>query len=147
MKRYLALSLLAVVAGIGFVASQSPAVPLPADKPVKWEYAELIMRSTSGRAKGFAPADGAQPEQPGQPTTPAMRWVTSDEEITAKNWEELAEKLKAPAPKKEATAASHKLRVLNQLGADGWEMVGQPPTSTGFSTTTAGSWMFKRRAP
>lgn len=147
MKRYLALSLLATVAGIGLVTSQSPAVPLPSDKPVKWENAELIMRSTAVRAKGFAPADGAQPEQPGQPATPAMRWVTSDGEITAKNWEELAEKLKAPLDKKETTAASHKLRVLNQLNADGWEMVGQPPTNTGFSTTSAGSWMFKRRAP
>jgi len=119
------------------------AVPAPSDKPVKWEYLEIAMRA---RGAGRGAADEAQQFQPEQKSAAAIRLITSGEEIDAKSWEDLAEKLKAPPPAKEATTASHKLRVFDRLGSDGWELVTSSGGSTG-ATATAGSWMFKRRIP
>ena len=73
-----------------------------------------------------------------------IRFVTGDEEINAKSWEELADKLKAPTPKKEGTPSVHKLRVLNRLGADGWELAEHLGTD---GTTGMATWTFKRRVP
>jgi hypothetical protein len=85
-----------------------------------------------------------QPAQPLKPAPIRVRWITAQDEITAGNWEELAEKLKAPAAGKDATIYSHKLRVFDRLGADGWEMVTQ---QTGTTAAAEGTWMFKRRVP
>src|SRR6266540_5597373 len=110
---------------------------------------ELPARGGRGGQCGFpggggAPGGGALPAQPGQPAQPArprltVRWVTGDSEIDATSWEDLAAKLKVPAAKPGATTpVAHKLRVLNQLGSQGWEMV-----SAG--TGTAAIWVFKRK--
>ena len=78
-----------VAASVVALAGISPAAPAPPDKPVKWEYAELVSRNVSARAKGaFAPGEDAPP----QPALPTVRFVTADDEISAANWEELAEK-------------------------------------------------------
>jgi hypothetical protein len=131
----------AAVVALASLSGSGAAAPALPDKPVKWEYAELVSRSAATR-KGFAPADDAP--QP-QPAPPAVRFVTADEEITAANWGELAEKLKAPAAKKGATAATHRLRILNHLGAEGWELVPTSGPGSGFSA--AGTMLFKRRVP
>jgi len=73
-----------------------------------------------------------------------IRFTTGDEEITVKSWEELADKLKAPAPKKEGTENVHRLRVWNRLGADGWEPAEHSGPASSLGT---GTWVFKRRVP
>lgn len=142
MRMFIPLSSIATIAMIGF-ATTSSAVPTPSDKPVKWEYAELVAQNGADLRvpKGGDPLNGLQPIQP---PPIRVRWITAHEEITAANWEELAEKLKAPAAGKEATTRSHKLRVFDRLGADGWELVGQ---QTGTTPAWAGTSMFKRRVP
>ena len=65
------------------------------------------------------------------------------EELEAATWEEMAQKLKAPDPKKEATETSHRVRVLNQLGSQGWELVSNSSPASSFGGTT--SWTFKRK--
>src|SRR5262249_39314789 len=98
------------------------------------------------RGPGVGNAPGAAAQAPGfQPAQPAqarltVRWVTGDAEVAAASWEELATKLKAPDAKVGTTAVVHKLRVLNHLGSQGWELV-----SAG--TSTAIPWVFKRRVP
>jgi hypothetical protein len=148
-------------------AQPAPA-PAPGQgaKPAeKWEYAEIHHssrtfrggddelpprggRGARGGQGGFpgggAPGGGALPAQPAQPAQPArprltVRWVTGENEIEATSWEDLAAKLKAPEAKPGATTpVAHKLRVLNHLGSQGWEMV-----SAG--TGTSGIWVFKRK--
>jgi hypothetical protein len=58
----------------------------------------------------------------------------------------LADKLKAPAAKKENSPESvHRLRALNKLSADGWEMLDRP---LGETRAVAGSVLsFRRRVP
>jgi sugar phosphate isomerase/epimerase len=135
------LTFLLGLATVVLTTLPSPAAPALGDKPVKYEYAELQARMTVARVAilpgGVAPAaPAAQPAQ-------GIRWTTGEDEITFKSWEELAEKLKAPA-KKDATITQHKMRVLNQLGAEGWEMVSHTGTD---GTTGLATWTFKRRLP
>lgn len=134
MKNLLAAMLLMVFATL------STAVPMLADPPVKWEYGEVVYRSafSNRNGRGADPNEGVQPPQP---ATPAIRWVTARGETTAKSWEDLADKLKAPAPEKGAANPSPKLRAFDRLGADGWELIhfSNPGTSQ--------IWTFKRRVP
>jgi hypothetical protein len=66
-----------------------------------------------------------------------VRWITAAGEVDATSWEELAEKLKLqPAKSGVVTPAAHRLRVLNHLGGQGWEMV---------NGGSASSCTFKRR--
>ncbi|MBI1914602.1 MAG: hypothetical protein HYS12_07670 [Planctomycetes bacterium] len=153
-----AATLFVVVAGM----TQAAPAPVPgqAAKPVeKWEYAEIHYSSRifrggedglpggggRGGRGGGAPGGGAAPAQPVQAAQPALprltvRWVTGDGELLASSWEELAAKLKAPEAKPGATTLiAHKLRVLNHLGSQGWEMI-----STGTGSTTS-PWVFKRK--
>lgn len=136
MRTFIVTRIFTSIAVLGFLQSpQIQAVPLPADKPTTWEYGELVYRPV-GRFSDAA--------QPAPMQLPAVRWVTSEAEVAAKDWMEMAENLKAPAPKKEATTATHKLRVFDRLGSDGWELVGQTNSSTTGGPTT---WTFKRRVP
>jgi hypothetical protein len=152
MKKPVLLAVAAAAAVLGPAAIPGPAAPTLGDKPAKWEYCEIQYRRT---ARGF----GDREAQPGglggapgglQPAPvaaqPAIKLITAEEETEAKSWEELATKLKAPAPKKEGSAALHKLRVLNRLGAEGWELMGHTG-GDGVTAATAGTWMFKRRVP
>jgi hypothetical protein len=77
-----------------------------------------------------------------QPARTTITWITADEEVETTGWEEMAKKLKAPAGKKKASEASHKLRVLNRLGADGWEVIAHRPSE---SFSGAEVWLFKRK--
>jgi hypothetical protein len=77
----------------------------------------------------------------------AILWVTANGEIEGKSWEDLATKLKAPAPKKKATESTHTLRVFNRLGAAGWEFVAQRGGESGgaFASLADTVWIFKRK--
>jgi hypothetical protein len=100
------------------------------EKQAKWEYAELVYRDTSGRGK-----DG------NQAPTMTIRWTSGAGELSVNGWEELAGKLKTKF-KKEETASSQKVQMLNALGAEGWELVSQ-----NVGTTMATTLIFKRRVP
>ena len=77
-----------------------------------------------------------------QPAQTTVTWITADAEVETKGWDELARKLKATPAKKDATDTVRKLRVLNRLGADGWEVVSHRPNES-FSGTEV--WLFKRK--
>jgi hypothetical protein len=72
----------------------------------------------------------------------SIRWVTGDDEIEATSWEDLGAKIKAQPAKKGASPEAHKMKVLNFLGSQGWEMVSnqQEILSSAGSTLT-----FKRK--
>jgi hypothetical protein len=95
-----------------------------------------------GAAGGPAPAPAARPAP-----TP-VTWVTGDDEMKAKSWEDLATKMKLPAPKKEMSEAAHRMRVLNYLGRQGWELVSSQQSETSSFASAAGNsvWTFKRKA-
>src|SRR5687767_10039248 len=111
--RILAASLFVTTLLFALPERSSTAQEKPA--PVKWEYAELSYRSTPGRGPG-KDADGK--EVPAKDGTITLRWTTGAEEISLKGWGELAEKLKVQL-KKDSSAASQRLQVLNALGAAG----------------------------
>jgi hypothetical protein len=146
MRKFIACSA-AVAAGL--LALPSVAAPQLPEKP-RWEYAELSYRGgRAARAKDDTEIPAVQP---------VIRWTTGEGEIEAKSWTELGEKLKAPSFKKDASATLQRIQLLNYLGSEGWEMVGQqgtstpaafgPPDRVGPATTLTGSgtWTFKRRA-
>ncbi|WP_020468467.1 hypothetical protein [Zavarzinella formosa] len=135
------------------------AAPTLADKPAKWEYAEVTYRNVPSRP-AIANADGS--ETPATPASVTIRWITVTGEAELKGWGEMADKLKMTAFKKDGSVAFQKLQILNQLGSEGWELIDQQvgqPTSTargpgdgGFGVRTtgvssSGTWMFKRRVP
>src|SRR5262245_18516256 len=93
--------------------------PVPATTTEKWEYAELRVGRTTLRA----PVAG----QPAQAAQPMIHWVTSDEDMEVHGWEDLATKLKAPEAKMNVSSNTHRMRALNQLGAEGWELLARQP--------------------
>jgi hypothetical protein len=147
MRKFMAFTA-AVAAGL--LALPSVAAPQLPEKP-RWEYAELSYRG--GRPGGRGPDETELPA-----VAPVIRWTTGEGEIEAKSWTELAEKLKTPPFKKDASATLQRIQLLNYLGGEGWEMVGQQGTTSpaslaargerGPASTIAGSgtWTFKRRA-
>ena len=100
----------------------------------------------------------------------SIRWVTGAGEVEAKGWEELAQKLKAPALKN-GSAAFQKIQILNYLGGEGWELMhhqgtapaAAPPLPPGIGPGPRGergpgggasgaaysptTWLLKRRVP
>jgi hypothetical protein len=139
-----ALGLAAAFLLVGLFATAAPA---PASKPNvdRWEYCEIqtTYTVTAAAAPGAA-AGGALPARAAlvRVRKIAIRLVVDGEEIETTSWEDLAAKLKAPAAKANATAAGQKLRVLNHLGKEGWELVGHNRDT--FSA--ADVWTFKRKA-
>jgi len=119
---------------------------------VKWEYAEMSSRTVPGRP---ALKDKEGNERAAVPDTITIKWVSGSEEFEVKNWGEMAEKLKAPFMA-EPSEAGKRIRVLNMLGNQGWELVDQQvvnPTFTGAGAVggpvgrpgTTTSMLFKRR--
>jgi hypothetical protein len=156
-----------VVAPLVLLVTCGPAAAAPEEKPVKYEYAELrFVRGfgpmagpgfpAAGGAPGFPgfpggggppgfPGGGAGPVpvgRPGQFGQATIQWTTGEEELAFKEWEELADRLKAAPAKKESPATVHKLRVLNKLSADGWEILDRPAAEA-----SSGLWTFRRRVP
>lgn len=139
MARLLAVALaLAVLAGVSWADEKKPG-PEPGPKVgQRWEYAELHFSAATIRAMRLPP--GANP-LPGGRVAPGratpVRWVTAEGETEADSWEALATKLKAPAAARGATPLAHKVKLLNHLGAQGWELV------SGSNT----AMIFKRKSP
>src|SRR5262245_46331878 len=135
---------LALAVALFLIAGPAPAAPALGDKPVRYEYAELKYTRVF---RAPAPPGGGPPKGVAGPAVPQVyvKWITADEEIDADEWDDLANKLKAPAPKKDGgSATQHKLRVLNRLSADGWELIEHTGSD---GTTGTANWTFKRRAP
>jgi hypothetical protein len=120
--------------------------PTLGDKPPRWEYAELTFERVITR-----PGAVGQPGAAPVPPRVVIRWSTAEEEFEEKGWEEMADKLKAPPPKKEGSPATvHKLRVLNRLGAGGWEVIehnGTDGTDGRAGRAGTATWLLKRRVP
>jgi hypothetical protein len=142
MKKFALLSALTAIVAFGTLASRGSAAPQLSEKPVKWEYCEL--RANRGFVAG--PAVAIQPGGAAPRPVPktSVRLTTTEEEIECNDWAELADKLKAPAAKNADSPAMQKLRVLNRLGSDGWEIVEHVGTD-GLAGTA--SWILKRRVP
>lgn len=132
---------LAATTAFGVLTQFVAAAPALADKPVRWEYAELKFST-----KFKAPPGGGDFIK-----VLSVVWTTADEEIEGRDWDDLANKLKAPASKKEGSSAQQKLRLMNRLGADGWEIVGYKNSEEAFKGPgQLGGfeiWTFKRRVP
>src|SRR5262245_5488151 len=150
MRKFVAFSA-AVAAGL--LALPGVAAPQLPEKP-RWEYAELSYRGGRTARKAGVGDDTEIVAVP-----PTILWTTGEGEIEAKGWTELGEKLKAPPFKKDASATLQRIQLLNFLGGEGWEMVGQQGTTTAASfaargdgrgpapaITGTGTWTFKRRA-
>jgi hypothetical protein len=137
-------SLLLASAGLFGLAASGQAAPGSPGKPANWQYAELSYRYIPAQGAGTA-ADGTV--VPGRPAAEVVRWVTAEGEVEAKAWADLAERLKAPALKKDGSAAYQKVQVFNFLGSDGWELVGQSETLPTPQRAVPRTWTFKRRVP
>jgi hypothetical protein len=116
---------------------------------VELEKERRKLERAAGQAAGPAPAliKAAERWEHGEvsllrtPKTTA-RWVTARATVEADGWAGLATKLKAPEPAKGATEANHRLRVMDRLSADGWEL-----TAHGKGGPEgAAVWSFRRRA-
>jgi len=153
MKKLLVVALLAGALALVTFVPRGTTAPALGDKPVRYEYAELSYGrilpdqpqfgggGRGGGQFGGQPGGGG----PGGRVTTTIKWTTGEEEVEVQEWSQLGDKLKAPAPKKENPQAVHKLRVLNKLSADGWEMLDRPlGESRAFSAT---GWSFRRRVP
>jgi hypothetical protein len=147
MRKLITLSALVATVALGWLILPGSAAPALADKPVRWEYSELhyAPKFIEGGGSGII----GNPAQPGRVIPETVRWITAEEEIEGKSWDELAAKLKAPAAHKDAKETTHKLRVFNQLGTDGWELVGPEKQQSGKLSfrTSVSIWAFKRRVP
>lgn len=140
MRRRIAALMLVCLVGVLVAAEPEPA-PKAGER---WEYAELYYSSAATKGRGQAGGPGGAggvggPGGAGGVVMPkrlasSVRWVTEAGDLEAANWDDLATKLKMPAVK-DATAAALKVKVLNHLGRQGWELVS--------STTTV--MTFKRR--
>jgi hypothetical protein len=122
----------------------APAAPVPGAPPAgapRWEYCEVHARIGVGVNVIIRPAGGAQPANPVAVPAAAMRLVTAEEEIEGSSWEDLATKVKAEDAKTSAGKFSHKVRVFNKLGADGWELVEYHRDNSSISDV----WVFKRK--
>jgi hypothetical protein len=152
MRKLLIVALLAGALALVTFVPRATTAPALSDKPVRYEYAELTYGRVAqpqfgggGRGGGqFGGQPGGGGNAAGRVTT-TIRWTTGEEEVEVQEWSELGDKLKAPAPKKESPQSVHRLRVLNKLSADGWEMLDRPlGESRAFSAT---GWSFRRRVP
>lgn len=136
------------------LAPNATTAPALGDKPPRYEYAEqtfgrVLPRQAQFGGGGPGGQFGGQPAPGGrgglaQLSTP-IKWTTGEEEIEVQEWSELADKLKAPAPKKDSPQGVHKLRVLNKLSADRWEMMDQ--SLSDVRSPAIMGWSFRRRLP
>jgi hypothetical protein len=131
---------LAVAFSVG--AGKAGAAPAPPPSE-RWEYAEISTTSTRMPARfGDGPARPGQADRLPRVRQTVVRFTTAAGEVEAPSWEELAAKLKAPEAKAGAASASlQRLRLLNHLGSQGWELV----SGAGAWSTSTGTMLFKRK--
>jgi hypothetical protein len=137
--RKIVIALVAGALALGPLVPRGTTAPALGDKPVRFEYGELTLTVSVGPPLAAQP--GAPPPKRVRNTTAV--WATADEKVEAGGWGQLADRLKAPASKREG--ADH-LRVLNRLGADGWEVYEHHRNEGGFGTLDE-TWLLKRRLP
>jgi len=140
MRKLVTFLILTAVAALVVLVSRGPAAPAPSDHATRWEYAELIYRGTVPQPQALMGPGGRLGVVVGGPP-PAVpqntvTWITADEEVEAADWKALADKLKAPAKAESGNPTLHRLRVLNRLSADGWEIMEHTGTT---------NWTFRRR--
>jgi hypothetical protein len=70
-----------------------------------------------------------------------LQWSTGDEDVQATSWDDLATKMKIPQATKDAKTPASKMKVINYLGSQGWEMVSHHEPITSGPTV----WTFKRK--
>ncbi len=118
-----------------------PTVSSFAAEPVeKWEYAEL----RDGR---IPPGKG---QVQGQDRMRRISWITGDEVVIGDDWDTIAEKLKAQSIDQKLlndenlveNSVLKRIRVLNHLGKQGWEL---SPSESTTNSVTVRTWTFKRR--
>lgn len=151
MQKVLVVSLVAGALALGLLVPRGSSAPALGDKPPHFQFAELRYFSPMPVPAGMAvpgrlgapgvPPQAAAAVPPGGPHVQA-KWSTVTEETEGASWEDLANKLKAPAGKAEGSVTVHKLRVLNWLSAQGWEMLDHQVPDV---TNTV--WAFRRRVP
>jgi hypothetical protein len=129
----------------GFGAGNNPAMGIPKGKGGRGRPGGPG-DGAAGRGPGAGgPGAGAAGPGPGPGAAPAVarvprttiRWATSKATIEADGWEGMAKQLKAPPAAKDATEVNHKLRVMDRLGAQSWELVAYD--------RDANVWTFKRK--
>lgn len=126
MRKLLVVSLVAGAVGLGLVVPRGTSAPPTAEKAVRWEHAEL-MDSAFGRA----------------------RLTTAKDEIWVDRMKDLADRLNAPPGKEDGSGTHHRMRVLDKLSADGWEVVEFPTFNRPTQDPLAGVyvWALRRRLP
>jgi hypothetical protein len=147
MRKLFVVDVLAGALALVTFVPRGTTAPALSDKPPRYEYAELSYGRVAERPPPGGMVGVGQGGVPAAvPTTRTIiKWTTGEEEVEVQEWSELGDKLKAPAPKKESPQSVHRLRVLNKLSADGWEMLDRPlGESRAFSGT---GWSFRRRVP
>src|SRR5262249_5398843 len=120
MRKLITLSAIVAIVALGWLLFPGFGAPPLSGKPVRLGDAELRYFEET-----HVGGDFGAPKQPARVIPRMIRWITTEDEVEGNSWDDLAAKLKAPAARKEADKVTHKLRVFNQLGAEGWELVGQ----------------------
>jgi hypothetical protein len=113
-----------------------------AAKPVeKWEYGELHHYERSGSSAG-----------PDKIFESSIDWISREGFVRSYGWTAMADKLKAPELKKDVIKHAdkdtekkelegvHRLRCLNHLGDQGWELVSHERNNDNGESL----WVFKR---
>jgi hypothetical protein len=155
MRKLVVVLAIAAAVALGLFIPRGSSAPALGEKPVKYEYAELRytrgfvgqmgkgMAGMGAGGGGLAPGPVAAGGGGGPPQAAAVQssvhWTTAQEDVVTKEWEELADKLEAPSPKKDSPVTVHKLRVLNALSAEGWELLDK---ASGDGNST---WSFRRQ--
>ncbi len=109
----------------------------------KWEYGELHFYENAGSS-----------DNPDHVFRSAVDWISGEGFVRGYGWQGMADKLNAPALKKDLLKITekgtdkkeleglHRLRLLNHLGFQGWELASYQRDERFDS-----HWIFKRRVP
>jgi hypothetical protein len=124
MRKKLIIPLIAGAVALGLVGSRGTSAPPPAETAIRWEHAELI-ESVYGHAT----------------------WATARDEIAVDSMKALADRLKAAPGKEDGSSTHHRMRVMDKLSADGWEVVECPTLNRKDPMGGVYIWSFRRRLP
>jgi hypothetical protein len=134
MRILSALTLLVVAsAGQAEPPGKNPLGQGSPPEKVRWEYAELFVRTVPSFAK-----DGDERPK----SSLSIRWTTDKEETTYTSYADFAEKVKVDGFKKDAPTTHQRIQVLNHLGNEGWELAEGGSMTPGVASRTM---LFKRR--
>jgi hypothetical protein len=136
MRKMLIVPLVAGALGFGLLVPRGTSAAVK--PPVRYAFAELEQEN------GYPPP---KPE-PGEGVTigiePSVTWLTSTERVEVQNWRELAKHLGIAQPDNLLPPAVARLKVLEKLSADGWEIMDRPNLDARNHQFT---WTFRRKLP